>query len=56
MRNRNNCRFGQISKVMGMALAQWMRSKGKNIASGCVYLHAHAVLFPWNNRHWEGRY
>lgn len=53
MKNRNNCRFGQIAKVMNMALAKWNRSKGKNVASGCVCVHAYSVLFPWSGGRWN---
>lgn len=47
MKNRNNCRFGQISKVMNKAHALHQRSKG-DIIYGCIYLHAYSVLFPWS--------
>lgn len=44
MSKKSNCRFGQIAKVMNMALAYFLRSKGENVAAAIIYLNAHKIL------------
>lgn len=44
MSKKNNCRFGQIAKVMNMALARFLHSKGGNVACAIIYLDAHKIL------------